>query len=192
MLRVDPAECAVQTILCVMREVFTQENTPNPPLGGGTSTVRFLAGDATPLSLWDAHASECECGTPLVWVRLLRRYRTNSEASRFGTASFPAPYVGDAVCGGLPVVAVFEVGIGRCAVVDDPRNGVDWNAHDREAEVSLDDSWRIELAMCAASGRLTADGGDGPCATKVGVDAVSPFGPDGGVLAWTGTMYVQF
>lgn len=61
-----------------------------------------------------------------------------------------------------------------------------WDDYAAEAEVSLDDSWRIELALCRAATLVRALG------YSAGSGEVAPYGPDGGVVAWTGEAYVQF
>lgn len=169
----DDTGCILNLFVCAMREAFASDSI-QPPDGGGSSEVRVFAGDAIPLSAWDAHAEGCGCGEPFLWVRLTRRYRS---------AQFPTPYVGPSPCG-TPVVLAVEVGVGRCAVVGAQPS---WDDYDREAEVSLDDSWRIELALCTAVKRVGKNG----CGTQGAVDNVVPYGPEGGVIAWLGTAYVQ-
>jgi hypothetical protein len=63
----------------------------------------------------------------------------------------------------------------------------DWTAYESEAEISLDDSARLELAMCRAAALMKAAN----CSDMVALDIVTPFGPDGGVIAWTGTLYAR-
>lgn len=170
----DLASCAITAAVAAMKEAFTAES-PQPPLGGGSSKVRFFAGDAAPLAAWDAHRSECECDEAFLWVRLMRRYRTQN---------FPTPYVGPDPCG-APIAIALEVGVGRCASMSLEDCG--WTEYENEAEISLDDSWRIELALCRAAGKMKQE----HCADLTAIDAVLPFGPEGGVIAWVGTMYVQ-
>lgn len=169
----DPISCVINTVITAMKDVFNPESV-QPPLGGGSTDVRVFAGDAAPLSAWDAHRAECECGQPFLWVRLMRRYRSKE---------FPAPYVGPNPCP-LPVVAAIEVGVGRCAAMT--AEGCDWDTYAEEAEISLDDSWRIELALCRATAILTRE----DCAELTATDAVIPYGPEGGVVAWIGTIYI--
>lgn len=166
-------ECIINQIVCAMREAFDPASS-YPPLGGGSTTVRVFAGDATPLGAVDLHINDTECGQdPFLWVRLARRYRSQT---------FPQPYVGAAGCASQVVVAV-EVGVARCAAIE--AEGVDWKTLAEEAEISLDDSGRIELALCRASGLMTRRN----CSDMQAVDAIVPYGPDGGVVAWTGTLY---
>jgi hypothetical protein len=61
----------------------------------------------------------------------------------------------------------------------------DWDTLDNEAIMSLDDSWRIEQTLQAVTRRLR--GPDRAVAT----DTVAPYGPAGGIIAWTGMAYVQ-
>ena len=168
----DPASAVVDVVSRAMREAF-DAGSSFPPLGGGSTDVRLLAGDAIPLAMWNAHADE-GCDEPFLWVRLARRYRTDE---------FPAATTDPAPCR-FPVGLQIEVGVGRCAVVDMEPS---WDDYAREAEVSLDDSWRIELALCRAAGLVES--------SEHGVDAaigeVVPFGPEGGVIAWSGELYVR-
>lgn len=174
-MSVDGASCILNGVICALREAFTSESS-YPPIGGGTDRVRVFAGEAAPLSAVDMHINECGCGNdPFIWVRLMRRYRTRT---------FPQPYVGEDPCGSPTAVAI-EVGVARCAAMYE--EGCDWTAYEAEAEVSLDDSWRIDLALCRAAATLKKSG----CSDAVAMDAVVPYGPEGGVIAWTGTLYVR-
>lgn len=167
----------MNNVICALKEVFAP-NSSCPPLGGGTERVRVFAGEAPPLSAVDMHLADdgCGCGQqPFVWVRLMRRFRTET---------FPQPYVGDRGCG-APVAVAIEIGVARCAAVFDP--DCSWSTYEAEAEVSLDDSARIELAMCRASSLMKA----GNCADMVALDATIPYGPEGGIFAWLGTLYAR-
>jgi hypothetical protein len=170
----DRIGCVIGHLRCAMQQAFTG-GSDNPPLGGGSEDVRLFAGDAIPLAAWDAHAEGCGCNVPFLWIRLARRYRSTS---------FPTPTVAPNPCG-APVVVALEVGVGRCAIVDPEPS---WEQYEDEALVSFDDSWRIELALCQASSLIAADP---DCATNTATDLVVPFGPEGGVIAWLGTLYVQ-
>lgn len=167
-------DCILNELISALREAFTPDS-PQPPLGGGTTDVRLFAGDAIPLAAWNAHTDGGHgCDKPFVWVRLVRRYRTQQ---------FPAPYVGPAPCG-MPSAIAIEVGVGRCAVVDlEPC----WEDYANEAEISIDDSWRIDLALCRAMNKIER----AECGLSTAIDAVVPYGPEGGVIAWIGTAYVQ-
>lgn len=169
----DDASCAINAAICAMREMFSPD-LAFPPIGGGSANVRFFAGDAAPLAAWDAHVAGCGCTEPFLWVRLVRRYRTKL---------FPSPFVGPDPCP-LPRVIVIEMGVGRCAVTDAEPT---WKQYQEEAEISLDDSARIEGALCRA-GRIALDK---ECADITATDAVVPFGPEGGIIAWSGTLYLQ-
>src|SRR5215471_438222 len=166
-------ECIVNQVICAMREVF-DPGSAQPPLGGGTTTVRAFAGDATPLSAVDLHISDSGCNSPFLWVRLARRYRSQT---------FPTPYLGPDGCRSQNVVAV-ECGVARCAAISTD-GGPDWQALAEEAEIGLDDSGRIELALCRAAALMSSKG----CSDVQAVDAVVPYGPEGGVVAWTGNLY---
>lgn len=158
---VDRASAAVTTVMNSLRDVYAPD-ADCPPLGGSTTKVSFFAGDA-------ALIDEVDCSSPLLWVRLSSRHRSEV---------FPEPTVERSPCGSLDVIVV-EVGVARCADMDP-------NAATRatEAEISLDDTWRLAKAMCLASIRLGSD-------HHVGTDSISPYGPEGGIIAWTSTMFIS-
>ena len=167
----DPASDLINTITRSLLLAFDPASQC-PPLGGGSTTVRFFAGDGAPLAAWEAHTAG-GCDEPFLWVRAMRRYRS---------AAFPNPTIDQSPCP-LTVVVPVEVGVGRCAVVD---LNPSWEDYAREAEVSMDDSWRIERAVCHAAGALAAAGG------QVGTDTIAPYGPEGGIIAWTGVVYAGY
>lgn len=171
-MRTDLVDPVIDHVRTAMREVFDPDST-QPPIGGGSTEVRLLAGDAIPLAMWNAHADE-GCDEPFLWVRLARRFRSRE---------FPAAEVAATPCG-APAAAMIEIGVGRCAVMDAEPS---WDQYAAEAEIALDDSWRIELALCRAASLVTGD----HTAKSAAVDDVVPFGPEGGVIAWTGNLYVQ-
>lgn len=171
----DPVEVVIAAFSQAMAEAFDPASDC-PPIGGGTTDVRLFAGDGIPLAAWNAHAEGDDCDHPFLWVRLTRRYRTQN---------FPAPVIDTSPCK-LPRVVAVEVGVGRCAVVDLQPS---WEDYDREAQTSIDDGWRIELAMCRARALLTK--ASPPVASAFGTDAITPYGPEGGVVAMTGIGYVQ-
>ena len=175
------AECVITQAVCALREAFTDAST-NPPLGGGSNTVRFFAGEAVPTSYVDLHINTSDCSgdnccqrDPFLWVRLIRRYRSKT---------FPEPYVGPDACAAQEVIAV-EFGVARCAVLT-ADSTADWTALAQEAEVSLDDSYRIGLAMCRASALMRKG-----CSDMQAQDVILPTGPDGGLLSWTGVLYAR-
>lgn len=169
----DPAENVLHHIAEALRLVYHPDSS-YPPHGGGTLNVRLFAGDGIPLAAWHAHADGGNCDEPLLWVRLIRRYRTKD---------FPAPYVGPNTCS-LPMVLAVEIGVARCAVVElQP----DWPDYAEEAATALDDSWRLDEAICQAR-KLLRRATPG---TTVSADAIVPYGPEGGVIAQIATLYVQ-
>ncbi|UJE15675.1 hypothetical protein SEA_LIGMA_20 [Gordonia phage Ligma] len=171
----DPTDAVIAAFTTAMREAFAPDSEC-PPIGGGTTDVRLFAGDGIPLAAWNAHADGEGCDHPFLWVRLTRRYRTQQ---------FPTPVIDTSPCTYPRVVAV-EVGVGRCAVVDLQPS---WEDYDREAQTSIDDGWRIELALCRARALLTK--GSPPISSAFATDAITPYGPEGGVVAMTGIGYVQ-
>lgn len=172
---VDPADAVVNAIMRAMAAVF-DPTSPQPPIGGGSTDVRLFAGDGIPLAAWNAHADGEGCDNPFLWVRLVRRYRSQA---------FPAPVIDANPCK-LPRVVAVEVGVGRCAVVE---TSPSWEDYEHEAQVSIDDGWRIELALCHASALITKV--SPPLGTAFATDTITPYGPEGGVVAMTGIAYVQ-
>lgn len=169
----DLASCVVNQVICAMREYFRPDVNP---VGGGSEIVRLFAGDQLPLEAWDAHTNDdsCGCAAPFLWVRLMRRYRSES---------FPQPTIQEGHCSLARVIAV-EAGVGRCAAIEMPTS---WEAYAQQAEISMDDSWRLESALCRA-GQLS---NQKECAIRTSADAITPYGPEGGVLAWRGVLYAE-
>lgn len=169
---VDKASDVILAFIKAMKQAFNPDDKIAPPTGGGSKEVWTFAGDG---ALPDAVPSKRE---PWLWVRLDRRYRVLSR-------DFPAAYVGVLDCKTPDVkraVAV-EVGVARCTTMEaNPKRAV----LEDEATISLDDSWRLDLALCMASDALTLTG------LAVVTDTVAPVGPEGGLIAWTGMAYVQY
>lgn len=170
----DAAIDVVSAFTVGMREAFDPDGVC-PPDGKGGNDVRFFAGDGELPASMIPQGPECN---PLLWVRVAHRYRST-------VATFPDPFTKDSPCsgaGGIRVLAV-EIGVGRCSTMEaDP----DWDVLEDEAIVSLDDSMRIEKVLCTVSNRLRTK------TRAVGTDTVAPYGPVGGIIAWTGMAYVQF
>lgn len=162
---------AVTTVIGAVKEGFDPDSEC-PPVGGGSATVRFFTWEGAPLAAWDAHNSGGEgCDEPFLWVRLVSRSRT---------VAFPQEEISSGPCKGQKM-APLEIGVGRCSALE---GEVDWKQLAAEAEISLDDSWRLEQIMCRAS-RLLAEAGH-----AAGIDTIVPYGPEGGVTAWMGVLYV--
>jgi len=166
----DPAIEAVSIVMGTLADAF-DPNGPWPPVQGSTD-VHFFAGEGPATAAWDAHTTQPGCDAPFLWVRVAQRYRTKR---------IPAPVVDPANCQ-LPRAITVEVGVARCAVVDVDAT---WDDYAAEAATSLDDSWRIEAALCAARGRLLTD------SYLAATHPVSPYGPEGGLLAWSGMIDIQ-
>lgn len=170
---VDPAMAVVEAAREALLEWFKPDSVV-PAKVGTTTNVRFFAGDGTPMAAWDSHASQ-GCVEPFIWVRMMRRYRSQT---------FPAPTINSNPCA-LPRVVPVELGVGWCAVVDqEPK----WADYAREAEVSADTAWRLEEALCMAASLLRKDDAE----RQVGTDTLVPYGPEGGVIAWTAVLYASF
>lgn len=177
----DPASDIVNAFITAMKAAFNPADTVQAPLGGGSTDVRFFASDgALPMSVWDPESGGLTigCKAPLLWVRVDRRYRSRPR-------DFPSAFVGDGDCKAADVkrALAVEVGVARCS---DMSATPKWPVLQREAEISLDDSWRIELALCMAATALTKND------HAVATDTIAPLGPEGGLIAWTGMAYVSF
>lgn len=160
----DPAVAVVTTVMDTLAEAFATPTGPAP-------VVRFFAGDGPALAAWDSHASG-GCVDPFIWVLAQRRYRSQT---------FPAPTIDTNPCALTRVLQV-QIGVGRCVNVDEVPN---WDAMESEAARSLADSYRIEQALCRAAKALSDEG------AQTGVDTLLPYGPEGGIAAWTGAIYVS-
>jgi hypothetical protein len=167
----DNVRQIITTAQDVMLEFFGHRDTA-PALVGEVSEVRVFAGDGLPLAAWN---SIQRCGDVFAWVRVVRRFRTRA---------FPNPTIDTAPCGLLKAVAL-EIGVASCASMDENPS---WNDYAREADESMDTAWRIEEALCIMSKRLRLDDSE----RLTGVDTITPYGPDGGVLAWTGILYATY
>jgi hypothetical protein len=157
----DPATEVIHTVLAAMRAVFSP-TSECPPLGGGSTKVWFFAGEGAPIS-------EVNCNDPMLWVRLASRYRSEM---------FPDHTMVPTPCGGMQVLVV-EVGVARCALADE--GSID--EYTDEARIGLDDCWRLGKVACLVAGDLPAQ--------QVGSDTITPYGPEGGIIAWTTTLYIS-
>lgn len=158
---VDPASNAITTLITAMKAVFSPD-ADCPPIGGGSEDVYFYAGEGAPID-------EVGCESPFLWVRLAARYRSEV---------FPDPSVTVSPCGALEVITV-ELGVARCVSMEPTKE-----SDRREAVISLDDSWRLGKAMCTASATLSSN-------HQVGTDMINPYGPQGGVVAWSSNIYIS-
>ena len=174
----DPVSEIVTVVMQAMRGMFDPDQEC-PPIGGGTTKVRFLATDAEAIP-WDPQREKSGCrDSPFVWVRVGSRYLST-------TPSFPEAFVRDrGRCSAedLARVVPVEVGVARCVSVKEPPN---LDTVESESEIALDDSWRIEGALTVAVRELRTD------ERAVATDTVAAIGPAGGMLSWTGVVYVQF
>lgn len=167
----DNAREIITTAQAVLLEFFGPDAAVKAKVGT-VNEVRLFAGDGIPLAAWNSIGG---CGDVFVWVRAVRRYRTRA---------FPTPTIDAAPCGLSKAIAL-EVGVASCASMDEsPR----WEDYAREADESMDTAWRLEEALCVLSRRLKRDDSE----RLTGVDTVTPYGPDGGVLAWTGVLYATY
>jgi hypothetical protein len=163
-------------------EFFDPDPVPPvvPPLGGGTTTVWHLSGDVIAPPPWvigeDGTCETCDGCGPYLWMRLAQRWRQGQSQNMTASAAVIPK------CGQARGVTI-EVGIARCHPLDgDPE------VYQNKGLVLLDDSWRLDLALCAAlkeAERLDI-------AKETGVGTGSPEGPEGMVLTWAQSAYAQF
>lgn len=167
----DPTPEVVDTFIVWLETMF---GPASPPRGGVIRDVRFFAMDGAGIP--QQLLPQCPNGEPsLLWVRLDRRF----EASLSG---FPAAVVQDAGCNdAVPTVAI-EIGVARCSTLEAFPN---WSQLTLEAEISMDDSWRLHEALRQARCQLRS------AERAVAIDTVAPSGPAGGAMVWTGMAYVQ-
>ena len=168
---VDPASEVINALIVVLRDAFDPAG-PCPMDSKVAPAVRFFAGDMEPPEAWNAHTRSAGCDAPLLWVRVVKRYRSER---------FPDPTIVMDNCKTMRVIAL-EIGIARCTVVD---ANPSWDDFAVEAEQSLDDSRRVEKALCALVDALKLD-------HRAGYEAILPFGPEGGILGWTAQIFISF
>lgn len=171
---VDPAINVISVFVDAMRRAFNPDDTIAPPTGGGSKNVRVFAGDGVlPPSLIQATG----CDTPLLWVRAAQRYL--SEPKSFPSVRVRMP--DECEDTGFHTLGV-EIGVGRCSSME---SGPTWDDLAAEADASLDDSWRLSLALDLAACDLRSK------VRAFAADTIAPYGPEGGVIAWTAVAYVQ-
>ncbi|MBV9919269.1 MAG: hypothetical protein JOY78_00220 [Pseudonocardia sp.] len=158
---VDGASAVIDVITAALKTVFDPQ-CACPPVGGGSTTVRFMGGDGVVL--------EPDCESPFLWVRLAMRFRSEI---------FPDPSATLNPCYSQEVIHV-EIGAARCATMTPE---TDWSVQAQEAEISFDDSWRLSRALCGIYATLKDS-------HRIGYDTVTPYGPEGGVTAWSSTIIV--
>jgi hypothetical protein len=169
----DEASNVINTVIAEMLRAFNPNDAVMPPLGGGSETVRFVTGDFIALELFDAHTNGGQdCNEPFLWVQLRKRYRFSS---------FPAAETGEVDCKLFRAITI-EIGVGRCSQINPE---VDWVAMQGEGEVSLDDSWRLEIAVCNIIDQCERQN------RLIAISEITPVGPEGGVIAWHATLNIK-
>lgn len=168
----DSASLVTNSFIGAVRDAFNPNDTIMPPLGGGSLTVRFLAGAGLATELWDAHVTGTDCTEPFLWVQVTKRFRFSS---------FPTPASGAMTCE-LPRAIALQIGVARCFTLDAT---VNWNTVAQQSEISLSDSWRIELALCRAVTLMKAQN------RLVATEPIIPHGPEGGILGWAANAVVK-
>lgn len=162
----------VGTIIEAMRTQFTSD-AATEPLGGAVPTIEHRPGADVALD-----GLEYENCAGIVWVNVLRMFRTTEWPQESDSMS---------ACRGTLAVVV-QVGAARCvSTVDSSGFPPTPEDMERDALVGLDDAVRLERALCIAARWLEQRGiGNGSV-----VGSSEPYGPAGGVLAWTKTLNVQ-
>lgn len=145
-----------------------------PPLGGGSPHIRLLGGDGIPAALFHPYR-EAGCKEPLLWVRLVRRYYTELLPEESGRSTSGCA---------RPQAMTVEAGVMRCSTMDPEP---EWSDIEREALTQLDDGYRIDAALC----RAMQCARDEHRALDTYMAAGEPWGPNGGVIAWTQWAHVQ-
>jgi len=171
----DPAVTVIGVVVKALQDAYRADSS-FPPVTA-TETVHFFAGQAAATAVWNPAAgaltdwSETGCEEPFLWVRLDARYH----------AGVLPNHVVDTNCDAPRAIAL-EVGVARCAVLDMQPS---WDDYETEAALSLEDSYRLETAKRCAAGRLRDQG------YLVALEDVVPFGPQGGIIGWSGMIHIQ-
>lgn len=168
----DMAVRAIGLVVEELRASFTPEQAV-PPRGGGAFDVFLVPGEFAPPPPFNPECRDCG---PMVWVRLVNRFRTKT---------FPAP-AEYADCGMRRAVTV-EAGVARCSPLPDGHSDLDRAALEAEAAVQWDDSWRMDSALCRVLRRAPEMGF---LNSAVGIG--EPYGPEGMVVAWLQTVTLQY
>lgn len=168
----DPVSDVINYFVTALRSAYDPAG-PCPPDGlTEIPLVQLFAGDGPPMASFDAHTNNPGCDVPFIWIRL---------ANRYWSSEFPAPVTGSVNCALIEVAAI-EVGVAWCALTTQYPTP---DQYATQAEQSLDHSWRLSRAVCGATGKLRKD------THMTGLDTLSPYGPEGGVLGWTTTVFVS-
>jgi hypothetical protein len=169
----DEASNVVNTVIAEMLRGFNPNDVNMPPLGGGSTTVRFVTGSIIALELWDAHTDGGQnCNEPFLWVQLRKRFRFTS---------FPNVETGVVDCTAFRAITL-EIGVGRCSHLSPE---IDWPEMQQEAEISISDSWRLEIICCNIIRQMKSQN------RLIAIGEITPVGPEGGVIAWTATLNIK-
>lgn len=168
---VDPASDVIDAFKAGLLAAYDVTSSCPPDGLTVTPPVYFFGGESAPLEAWNAHTDDPGCDVPFLWVRFAGRYQTRE---------FPSPVTGPVECD-IPTAIEVEIGVGWCATLD----GTTPADYAGDAEASLINSWRLERARCAAITTLRQSN------HKVAVDIISPYGPEGGVMAWLTSTHVS-
>lgn len=171
---------AVGVIGCVAERLrqFFGPDTEFPPIGGAIHQVHVLAGDQVAPPPWVGTTEDCtdctDCSAYL-WVRLVSRWRTGQSQNM--TAS--AAVIGK--CNQARGITV-EAGVARCHPLEGTRDELE-----QHALIQMDDSWRMDNALCAGMADAEAAG----FASDTGLGTGEPYGPEGLLIIWTQRAYAQ-
>lgn len=148
-----------------LRAVFCNEDAP--PLGGTVAEIEHRPGSDVALDgLMDGNCPG------IVWVNCHRIYTTTE---------FPAETDNPRPCTGQ-TAAVIQIGAARCCATVDDRGYPPAAAQmEQDALVGLDDAHRLKVAACKAIRQAR----DLDLIDDAVQSALEPYGPQGGILAWT-------
>lgn len=169
---VDPASDVINAFTAGLAAAYSVDSSCPPDGLTQTPPVYFFGGEGAPLESFNAHSADPGCDVPFLWVRFAGRYQTRE---------FPAPVTGVVDCD-VPSAIEVEIGAAWCSNIESTAAPTDYAV---DAEASLMHSWRIERARCAAITTLRNS------SHKVAVDVISPYGPEGGILAWMTSTHVS-
>lgn len=146
-----------------------------PPIGGAIEQVHVLAGDQVAPPPWVGISEDCSNCSAYLWVRLVARWRTGQSANQPPSAAVIAK------CNQSRGITI-EAGVARCHPLEGTRDELE-----QHALIQLDDSWRIDNALCAGMKAAEKAG----FATNTGIGTGEPWGPEALLLIWTQKAFAQ-
>lgn len=170
MRRLNAGQASI-AVVNELQEQLRKRFTESEPFGGKISADRVqhrVGNDLVFDEFSTGGGEECE---GVAWVSAIRRYRTEQ---------FPAESFTSGNCGTQKALMVL-VGVTRCSMtIDDNGEAADAERVNWEGVRGLDDSSRLDNAICAAGKELDDRG----VILGWAVDAIEPVGPQGGAIVW--------